>query len=160
MASQNSIMKKLAFVILLCILVNNVFAQNNTPPLPIPKDNVDPKKSEIFKVVEQMPEYPGGEQALYKFISDNIRYPDSAANNSVTGKVKIKFVIDEFGAIQDVQAQTSYGFGLEDEAIRVIRSMPHWKPGINNGKPVKVYFQIPINFTLSDGDEKTKNTEK
>ncbi len=103
---------------------------------------------EIFKVVEQMPEFPGGEAALYKYLVDNLRYPERATNAGAQGTVRVKFVINEDGRISMVDVPRPIGNGMDEEAKRVVQSMPPWKPGKNNGKPVKVYFQIPIKFVL------------
>lgn len=129
-------MKKI-FIIIMMLHVKLALAQNTEP--------------EIFKVVEQMPEFPGGEQALYKFISDNVRYPDSAIQYNKEARIRVKFVVNETGKITNVSTQSSnVGYGLEAEARRVITLMPDWRPGKNNGKFVKVYFQIPIRFALDD----------
>lgn len=102
-----------------------------------------------------MPEFIGGEQGLYKFIAENVRYPDSATKYGIEGLVKVKFIVDEKGhIISATTMNTSFGYGLEEEAVRVVKMMPRWKPGKNNGKPVKVYFQIPIRFVLPKEEEK------
>jgi periplasmic protein TonB len=103
---------------------------------------------EIFKVVEQMPEFPGGEAALYKYLADNVRYPERATNAGAQGTVRVKFVVNEDGRISMVDVARPIGNGMDEEAKRVVQSMPPWKPGKNNGKPVKVYFQVPIKFVL------------
>lgn len=103
---------------------------------------------EIFKVVEQMPEFPGGEAALYKYLADNVRYPEKATNAGQQGTVRVKFVVNEDGSISNVDVGRPIGYGMDDEAKRVVQSMPKWRPGKNNGKAVKVYFQVPIKFVL------------
>lgn len=103
---------------------------------------------EIFKVVEQNPEFPGGEAALYKYLNENVRYPEKATNANQQGTVRVKFVVNEDGSISQVSVGRELGFGMDEEAKRVVAGMPRWKPGRNNGKAVKVYFQVPIKFVL------------
>lgn len=153
-------MKKLLLLSLVILFSQNIFAQNDgqEPPAPIDPKNIDKKKETIFKVVDLMPEYPGGEQALYQYLSETISYPDTATKNGIEGLVKVKFVVDEYGSIVDVKTTNKrIGYGLEEEAMRVIKMMPPWKPGKNDGRPVKVYFQIPIRFALPK-EEKVKNS--
>lgn len=107
-----------------------------------------PAAPEIFKVVEQMPEFPGGEAALYKWLNENLRYPEKATNAGQQGTVRVKFVVNEDGSISNVQVLRPLGFGMDEEAKRVVAAMPKWKAGKNNGKPVKVYYQLPIRFQL------------
>lgn len=108
------------------------------------------KNKFIFKVVEQMPEFPGGEQAMYQYIAASVRYPDSATYFGKEATVRVKFMIDEYGSIDSVSTVQQFGYGLNREAERVVKNMPPWKPAMNNGLPVKVYFQIPIKFVLAD----------
>jgi periplasmic protein TonB len=107
-----------------------------------------PPPPAIFKVVEQMPEFPGGEAALYKYLAENVHYPEKATNAGQQGTVRVKFVVNEDGSISNVDVARPIGYGMDDEAKRVVQSMPKWKPGKNNGKAVKVYFQVPIKFLL------------
>ena len=106
----------------------------------------------IFDFPEEMPEFPGGEQAMYKFIIANMEYPTMAKEAGIQGKVYIQFVIDTTGEVTDIQVirgvKQEGGNALDREAIRVIRIMPKWKPGSINGKPVRVRFTLPINFSL------------
>lgn len=110
-----------------------------------------PPKEEIFTFVEQPPTFPGGEEALSRFLSNNIRYPHMATENNISGTVYVTFVVDSEGAIKDVKTVGSTkGGGLEEEAIRVVKKMPKWKPGRQNGRQVSVQFNLPIRFTLQD----------
>ncbi|WP_259016368.1 TonB family protein [Emticicia fluvialis] len=101
---------------------------------------------QIFDVVDEHPEYPGGLKAMYEFISGNLRYPIEAQRKNVSGKVFIKFVVHTDGTISDFKVLKGVGYGCEEEAIRVISQMPRWKPGKVNGKPVNVIFTMPISF--------------
>ncbi|MBA3647171.1 MAG: energy transducer TonB [Chitinophagales bacterium] len=109
---------------------------------------VEEKKPEIFMYVEQMPEFPGGVQELQKYLSKNIRYPAAARENGIEGKVVLQFVVNESGNISDIQVVRDIGGGCADEAIRVVKNMPPWKAGKQNGNPVKVYFKLPVTFKL------------
>ncbi|MCP9767375.1 energy transducer TonB [Lacihabitans sp. LS3-19] len=108
----------------------------------------NPEDNKIFISVEQKPEFPNGTKAMYEFLSKNIHYPKSAVNAGVTGKVFVKFVVEKDGSIADVQITKGIGFGCDEEAIRVIQSMPKWRPGRQNGKEVRVYFNMPITYKL------------
>lgn len=105
--------------------------------------------AKIETVVEQMPEFPGGEKALYEYLSNQIQYPTAALNANKEGKVLIKFVVNEDGSVTMVNAVRGFGFGSEAEGIRVVSAMPNWKPARNNGRAVKVWFQVPIFFKLN-----------
>lgn len=110
-----------------------------------------PPKEEIFTFVEQPPTFPGGDEALNKFLSNNIRYPHLATENGIQGTVFVSFVVDSEGNIKDVKTVgQAKGGGLEEEAIRVVKKMPKWKPGKQNGRQVSVQFNLPIRFTLQE----------
>jgi protein TonB len=112
---------------------------------------VEEKAPEIFTVVEEMPEYPGGMGDLMKYLQNNISYPQVEKEAGIQGKVFVKFVVQPDGAISNVEVLrgVSGGEGLSKEAIRVVKSMPKWKPGKQNGRSVPVYFNLPINFKLN-----------
>ncbi|RIV22302.1 energy transducer TonB [Fibrisoma montanum] len=107
-----------------------------------------PKEEEIFTVVEQQPEFTGGMAALGQYLSKNIRYPAAAQRANVSGRVFVSFVVNTDGSIQDVAVLKGLGFGTDEEAVRVVKSMPKWRPGKQSGRPVRVKFNLPINFTL------------
>ena len=103
----------------------------------------------IYTITEEMPQFPGGVNAMLKFIQDNISYPHSCRDKNIGGKSFIKFVVSTSGDISDVTVIKSSGMTiLDDEAVRVIKSMPRWKPGYQDSKAVNVYFNLPINFSL------------
>jgi periplasmic protein TonB len=106
------------------------------------------EKIEPYLVVEQMPDFPGGETELYKFLEKNMKYPPMARESGVTGTVYIKFVVNKDGRISDIAILRGIGAGCDEEAIRVIKSMPSWKPGKQNGVAVPVWFTLPVKFTL------------
>jgi periplasmic protein TonB len=103
-----------------------------------------------YTVVEQMPEYPGGEEKMLKFLRENIKYPESARNNGIEGTVYLTFVVNSNGKINDVKLLRGIGGGCDEEALRLVRLMPKWVPGKQNGKNVPVQFNLPIKFRLSD----------
>ena len=110
-----------------------------------------PAKEEIFTFVEQPPTFPGGEEALAKYLGKNIRYPRVAQENGISGTVFVQFVVDSEGNIKDVKTVgAKKGGGLEEEAIRVVKTMPKWKAGRQNGRQVSVQFNLPIRFTLQE----------
>ncbi len=104
----------------------------------------------VFSAVEINPEYPGGEAAFGKFLQKNIKYPAMAKENNIQGKVYITFVVERDGSLTDIKIVRDPGSGLGDEAERVLKISPHWKPGIQNGKPVRVQYTVPVNFSLGD----------
>ena len=105
-------------------------------------------KEEVFTVVEQAAQFPGGDAEMYKFLSKNIKYPAAAQRANVQGKVFLSFVVSPDGSISDIQVQKGLGFGCDEEAIRVVKSMPRWKPGRQSGRAVKSRFNLPISFVL------------
>ena len=103
----------------------------------------------VFVIVESMPEFPGGQQALFKYLSENVKYPVIAQENGIQGRVICQFVVNKDGSIVDVEVVRSGGDpSLDKEAIRVIKSMPKWKPGKQRGKAVRVKYTVPVNFKL------------
>ena len=113
---------------------------------PEPPKHVEDNK--IFEVVEQNPTFPGGTAALMSWLSQNIKYPVIAAENGVKGRVIVQFVVEKDGSITDVVVVKSVDPSLDKEATRVIKNMPHWIPGRQNGSPVRVRFTVPVTFTL------------
>ncbi len=102
----------------------------------------------IYAVVEQMPEYPGGQMVLRKYIAENIKYPKEAQKKGIQGKVFVGFVVDKKGNVTDVKIVKGVDEFLDKEAVRVVKAMPKWKPGKEKGKPVNVNYTVPINFAL------------
>lgn len=151
-------MKRLVYILFLLCSFANVFSQVDDSLI----HSSGPDSLGIYKIAEQMPEYPGGTSELMKYLQENIDYPKPSLLRNQQGKVFTNFVIDEKGYATNVQVIKSSGFELIDlEAIRVVKCMPKWKPGMKNGKPVKVYFNMPINFKLNGSSlEKSVITNK
>ena len=108
---------------------------------------------EIFGMVEEMPSFPGGEVKLVEYIAKNLNYPQEAIEKGIEGRVFVGFIIDVDGSVTDVKLLRGIGGGCDEEAIRVIKSLPKWRPAKQNGVFSRVSYQIPVNFKL---DDKTK----
>jgi protein TonB len=106
------------------------------------------QKEEPFNVVEDMPAFPGGMEAMIVYLSSNIKYPADAKKQKVDGRVLVKFVVEKDGSITEVKVIKPAFPSLDAEAIRVVKAMPKWKPGYQNGQAVRVQFAMPINFSL------------
>ena len=114
----------------------------------------------IYAVVEHMPEFPDGQQALLKFLGEQVKYPKDAEEQGIEGRTICQFVIEKDGSISDVVAvRTSGNTSLDKEAIRVLQSMPNWRPGLQRGKPIRVKYTIPILFRLPE-KEANKDTNQ
>ena len=104
---------------------------------------------EFFMVVENMPEFPGGDLGLMRYIQKNVKYPPIAKEYNITGKVYVSFIVNKSGAVTNVKIVRGVDKNLDAEALRVVKSLPKYKPGKQRGKAVRVMFTIPINFTLN-----------
>lgn len=125
------------------IIVYDTIPMNRTISDTISSDGIP------FTVVETMPEFPGGQVALFKYLSENVHYPIDAQKKGIQGRSICQFIVNKDGSISDVEIIRSAGnASLDKEAIRVINSMPSWKPGVQRGKPVRVKFTVPVNFKL------------
>lgn len=113
---------------------------------PEPPKHVEENK--VFDVVEQMPSFPGGPQALLQYLNNNVKYPVVAQENGVQGRVVISFVVEKDGSVTDVQVAKSVDPSLDKEAQRIVKSMPHWIPGKQNGSAVRVKYVVPVSFKL------------
>ena len=109
-----------------------------------------PKEEEIFVAVEQQAEFPGGQAALMKWLSQNIRYPEAAQQNDIQGRVVVKFVVEKDGSIGHAEIVRGVDKDLDREALRVVNKMPKWQPGKNNGVAVRSYFNLPVTFKLQN----------
>jgi len=107
-----------------------------------------PVEEKIFTAVEQNPEFPGGPAEMYKYLAKNIRYPGAASRANIQGRVFLQFVVNTDGSITDVEVVKGVGFGCDEEAVRVVKSMPKWKPGRQQGRAVRVKYTLPVNFQL------------
>lgn len=160
-SSRNSLLR---YAFLLPIALGLVIACNSkeeelsdkpTVAVTSMKDQVKDVANEVFTVVEEMPEYPGGTNELLAYISKNIKYPEAAEKAGVEGRVICSFVVTKEGKVADVNVVRGVSPELDDEAIRVISSMPTWKPGKQKGEVVNVKYTLPIMFRLQGGSTET-----
>jgi protein TonB len=159
-------MKKALLFFLFTVVIGIVHAQQPTtpPPPPLPAKHADPDaeiKTEsqtdtslvntntIYTYVGHQPEFPGGMSKFFQYIAKNLKYPEQALKNGFQGKIFVSFVVEKDGSLTDIKAKKSVSPELDAEAEKLIRNCPKWKPGILNGKPVRVQYSLPINFELS-----------
>ena len=112
----------------------------------------------VFDVVEQMPQFPGGMPAMMKWLTDNMKYPKEAQDAKQQGRVIVSFTVEKDGSITDVRVVKSVAPALDEEAIRVVKAMPKWNPGMQNGEPVRVKYNVPISFLLGGGKTEANTT--
>jgi protein TonB len=141
-------MKKKIALVLFCFIILDFFSQEVEA---IESNyNETQQEDQIYTIVDVNPEYPGGSKEMFAYIAKNMRYPTSAIENEIEGKVFIRFVIDKSGII--VNPEIARGIGgcpeCEQEALRIVRAMPKWKPAMVAGEPVKSLFHLPITFHL------------
>ena len=136
-------MKKLLFLsAFLCTLSFGAFAQSEV--------SVD---DEVFVVVEEQAEFPGGLDSMYAYIHKNLKYPELAKEKGIEGRVFVSFIIEKDGSISNVKILRGIGGGCEEAAVEMIKNMPKWKPGKQRGKPVRFQFNLPIKFELPKDKE-------
>jgi periplasmic protein TonB len=158
-------MKKTLLLICLATLAIVAHAQQSTPkkndpnaditidapvssaPESTDKSSVDPSK--IFTAVETEPSFPGGIEMFYKFLQYNIRYPAKAFEDKIQGKVFVSFTVEKDGSLNNIKVVRALGAGCDEEAVRVMELSPKWKPGVQNGRPVRVQYTMPISFSLA-----------
>lgn len=138
-------MKYYAFIITiaLCLINSKTFAQ-------VAIDTTE----EVIQNAEVMPQFNGGEEELYKFISTNLNYPTLAKENGIEGRIITRILVEKDGSITHAEIFRKLGFGCDEEAIRLIKQMPNWSPGKVNGKPVRTFVTIPITFSLTNTNTK------
>ena len=143
-------MKNLRWILILNFLMISVFAkaQTDSSNTHSTDSSKDQKHEIIYTIVEQMPDFPGGQEKLNKFLLQ-IKYPRAARKKGVSGKVYVTFVVNSDGKIKNVKILRGLGYGLDEEVLRVVNKMPDWIPGKQNGKEVSVQFNLPVNFNLN-----------
>ena len=128
--------------------VRHLSNKTNAQSTSINNDEMD-DEDVVFVIVEKMPEFPGGQQALWNFLANNVKYPVIAQESGIQGRAVCQFIVNRDGSITDVEVVKSAGDpSLDKEAVRVMKLMPKWKPGIQNGKIVRVKYTLPVNFRL------------
>ncbi len=132
-----------------------ILTTEDNPARAMEKDN-----DTVFQIVQQMPKFPGGGNALMDYVGSNITYPQEAQDKGIQGRVFVSFVVEKDGSIGEVKLLRGIGGGCDEEAMRMVKNMPKWKPGMHDGKPVRVSYQLPVFFKLrgdKPADEKTEN---
>jgi TonB family protein len=142
------------------VVVEQAPAVQQTKPVEMPNPAVVDTTSRVFDVVEQMPQFPGGPAELMKFLGQNVRYPEEAHKNNIQGRVIATFVVEKDGSISEASVAKSVDPLLDEEALRVVNSMPNWTPGRQNGEPVAVKYTIPISFRLQGESEPASESIK
>lgn len=148
-------MKKQIFLALMAsvlMLSSSVSLMATTPE----NNPTEDKQERVFDVVEVMPQYPGGIPQMMKFISSNIKYPKDAIKKGMQGAVVVQFVVEPDGSVSNVHVVRSVFPSLDTEAVRMVKAMPKWSPGMQNGKPVRVRFNVPIRFSLNGNAKDVK----
>ena len=110
--------------------------------------NKKTSNDKVFEKVEDMPEFPGGEKAMMDFVAQNVQYPKEAMEKEISGRVLVGFIVEKDGSISETEIVKGIGGGCDEEAVRVVKAMPKWKPGKQKGKPVRVHFMLPLTFKL------------
>jgi protein TonB len=110
--------------------------------------NKKTSNDKVFEKVEDMPEFPGGEQAMMKFVSENVQYPEEAKEKEISGRVLVGFIVEKDGSVNEVKIVRGIGGGCDEEAVRVVKAMPKWKPGKQDGKTVRVSYTMPFFFKM------------
>jgi len=149
-------MKKLLLLLIASSFTGAIFGQNDSTFIEEPEyeDEI------IYEMVETVPEFPGGMEGLYAFLTENLEYPKMAKHSDIQGKIYIGFVVERDGSISNVEVIKGRHESLDNEAIRVIKMMPKWKPGEQQGRLVRAKFVIPIVFHLEDNKRKTKKKKQ
>ncbi|MCM1028618.1 MAG: TonB family protein [Pseudoflavonifractor sp.] len=124
-------------------------AQEHKEVVVVEEKKPEPEPDKVFEAVEQPPQFPGGDKALLKYISDNLRYPQLAIENNIQGRVVVQFVVTKTGNIGEVKVVRSKDPDLDKEAVRVVKTIPKFQPGKQNGSAVNVWYTLPITFKLS-----------
>jgi len=146
--------------------VNNLTAQDTqqkSKPAETQKVVTQEKPSTeapVFTVVETPPAYPGGQEALYKYMGENVKYPEEARLKGVQGTVFVTYIVETDGSVSNVKVLRGIGSGCDEEGVRVVSAMPKWSPGKQRGEAVRVQFNLPIKFKLDDKDGKKEGEEK
>ncbi len=126
----------------------------------IETDSSETEEAEIILTVEEPPQFPGGESARMEFLRDNIKYPQTARESGIQGTVYVSFIVERNGSLTNIKILRSIGGGCDELVIRIVKCMPKWKPGKQDGKTVRVQFTMPVKFTLNDGEKKSKKERK
>ena len=139
-------MQHLMAIVFALMLVLPVMAQNSKNPKPKVQTK---QKNGVYTVADVVPTFPGGNKAMYNYLAKNVKYPKADLENNRQGKTIVQFVVEPDGSLTDVKALRSPSHTMGEEAVRVLKNSPKWKPGKVNGKAVRALFTIPVNFAIS-----------
>lgn len=148
-------MKKNFVLFLFMLFCITAFGQSATEK----SQNVIAPDEKVFDVVEEQPSFPGGQGAMMSWLSDNIKYPVTAAQNGVQGRVLVQFIVGKSGDISDVKVIRGVDPSLDREAVRVVNAMPKWKPGRQGGENVNVRYTLPLTFRINVDSRETGNNK-
>jgi protein TonB len=154
---------RLTYTLAMLVASLTTMAQEGDPDIrlvPMPPDEpavIDttpwpevPDSNQVLIVVEEMPSFPGGMPSLSAYVSEHLKYPEKAKKLRVEGLVLLQFTVEKDGSVSNVEVIRGIGYGCDEEALRVVKAMPAWKPGQQVGKPVRVRYSLPIRFKLTD----------
>lgn len=147
---MNTMNIRAGLLLLAWLLILPALAQEDIRVAPevVPAEEYDP--DEPFTIVEQMPEFPGGQEALMAYVGKKLKYPEEAVEAGIQGVVYVSFVVGTDGSISDAKVLRGIGGGCNEEAVRVVQGMPKWKPGMQRGKAVRVKYSLPIRYKLQE----------
>ena len=131
-------MKRIIFIVLAIMATLSINAQSKETPV----------EETVYNTVEEMPQFPGGPSALFEYLSTNIQYPNDAYENGIQGRVIVTFIVEKDGSISNAKVSKTVNPSLDEEAQRLVKSMPHWIPGKQHGEPVRVKYTVPVTFRL------------
>ncbi len=148
-------MRAIRVAVLLSVVMTSISAiASNRGAYGLARDSVG--GDDIFVDYEQQPQFPGGETALLKYLQENIKYPPKALKDSIQGRVVVQFVVDKAGSVGEVKVVRSVNKDLDDEAVRIVKTLPKFYPGRQNGQAVAVWYTLPVTFKLQDKQEPEK----
>ena len=142
-------LQHLMAIVFALMLVLPAMAQNSQKPNPPKPKSQAQQKNGIYTVSDVMPAFPGGNKAMSNYLAKNITYPKADREQNKQGRVIVQFIVEPDGRLTDVRALRSPSAAMSEEAIRVFKNSPKWKPGRVNGKPVRAQYNVPVNFAIS-----------
>lgn len=142
-------MQYLMAIVFALMLVLPAMAQNSKKPNPPTSKVQIQQKNGVYTLVDVMPAFPGGPVAMGNYLSKNVKYPKTDRENNIQGRAVVQFVVEPDGRLTDVKVVRSPSAAMGEEAVRVFKNSPKWKPGKVNGKPVRAQFNVPVNFVIS-----------
>ena len=147
-------MKKVMRLMVVMVLLNGAAMSQTNQSTDVKSDTIS-KERTVYPYAQVMPLFPGGEDALMKYLNKNLKYPKKAKDAGIQGMVFLSFLIEADGKVSNIIVVKGIGNGCDEEAKRVVEAMPKWNPGKQDGKPVAVKLNLPIKFTLTSGETKT-----